>query len=108
MNEIASNESLSVAIDDDGVVIADGDIDLAGGPLLEAAILQRENDQPVTIDLAKVSFIDSSGLRSLLGASRRAHERGTMVVLRHPGPEVVRLLEITGTTARFTVEAAGG
>lgn len=106
MNEIASNESLSVSIDDSGVVVADGDIDLAGGPLLEAAVLQRENDEPVTIDLAKVTFIDSSGLRSLLGASRRARARGTSVVLRNPGPEVVRLLEITGTTGQFTVEAA--
>jgi anti-sigma B factor antagonist len=104
VNEIGANDSLRVSIDDAGVVIATGDVDLAGGPLLEAAILQREGHQPVVIDLAGVEFIDSSGLRSLLGASRRAHERSTEVVLRSPSAEVRRLLEITGTEAQFRIE----
>jgi anti-anti-sigma factor len=51
-----------------------------------------------------VTFIDSSGLRSLLGASRRAAERSGKVVLRSPSPSVQRLLEITGTTAQFSIE----
>jgi anti-anti-sigma factor len=106
MNEIGANESLRVSIDDAGVVIAAGDVDLAGGPLLEAAILQREDHHPIVIDLAAVEFIDSSGLRSLLGASRRAHERHTEVVLRNPSPEVKRLLEITGTAGQFRIESS--
>jgi anti-anti-sigma factor len=104
MNEIGTNESLTVSIDEDGVIVANGDVDLAGGPLLEAAILQREDDNPVVIDLGDVAFIDSSGLRSLLAASRRAQERGTTVVLRSPSREVRRLLEITGTTAQFELD----
>ncbi len=104
MNEIGTNESLTVSIDADGVIVASGDVDLAGGPLLEAAILQREDDNPVVIDLGDVAFIDSSGLRSLLAASRRAQERGTTVVLRSPSREVRRLLEITGTTAQFELD----
>ncbi|MGZ7086230.1 MAG: STAS domain-containing protein, partial [Ilumatobacteraceae bacterium] len=56
------------------------------------------------IDLADVSFIDSSGLRCLLGASRRARDRGTSVVLRHVGNEALRLLQITGTTTQFSIE----
>lgn len=105
MNEIGANDSLRVSIDDAGVVVAAGDVDLAGGPLLEAAILQREDHQAIVIDLSAVEFIDSSGLRSLLGASRRAHERNTEVVLRDPSPEVRRLLEITGTESQFRIEA---
>ncbi len=106
MNEIGTNESLTVSIDEDGVIVANGDVDLAGGPLLEAAILQREDDNPVVIDLGDVAFIDSSGLRSLLAASRRAQERGTTVVLRAPSREVRRLLEITGTTAQFELDGS--
>ena len=104
MEEIGKNESIRVVIDESGTVIAEGDIDLAGGPLLEAAILRRESSEPIVIDLAKVEFIDSSGLRSLLGASRRAGERGTTVVLRRPSTGVVRLLAITGTTDQFVLE----
>ncbi len=103
MSEFASNDALSVQIGDDGSIVVAGEIDMAGGPVLDAAITPRENDQPLVIDLAQVSFIDSSGLRSLLEASRRAHTRGTVVQLRHIGPEVARLLEITGTTDQFEV-----
>ena len=104
MEEIGRNESIRVVIDESGTVVAQGDIDLAGGPLLEAAILRREGAAPIVIDLEKVEFIDSSGLRSLLGASRRASDRGTTVVLRRPSSGVVRLLAITGTTDQFRLE----
>jgi anti-anti-sigma factor len=55
-----------------------------------------------------VGFIDSSGLRTLLTASRRAAERSSGVVLHHVGPEIARLLEITGTTAQFTIASRRG
>ncbi len=99
-----TNESLSIDVADDGAIVVHGDIDMAGGPLLESSILQREKDEPVVIDLADVFFVDSSGLRSLLDASRRARTRNTEVVLRSIGPEVARLLEITGTTGQFRIE----
>ena len=104
MSEMGNQDSLSVDIDGDGVIIVHGDIDVAGGPILDAAIRERENDGPVVIDLGDVFFIDSSGLRSLLGASRRANERDGTVSLRHVRSEALRLLEITGTTERFTIE----
>lgn len=106
MEEIGKNESIRVTIDEEGTVIAEGDIDLAGGPLLDTAILRLEGSQPVVIDLAAVEFIDSSGLRSLLAASRRAEGRGTTVVLRKPSSGVLRLLGITGTTEQFQIEGA--
>ena len=106
MEEIGKNESIRVLLDPDGVVIAEGDIDLAGGPLLDTAIVRVENANPVVIDLAAVEFIDSSGLRSLLAASRRAEGRNTQVILRSPSAGVLRLLSITGTTDQFIVQPA--
>jgi anti-sigma B factor antagonist len=104
VKEIEESEALTVEIDRDGVIIVQGDIDIAGGPLLDEAIRTRSMDSPMTIDLMGVSFIDSSGLRSLLNASRRASERGASVKLRGVHHAVFRLLEITGTTERFTIE----
>jgi len=104
VEEIGKNESIKVSIDSDGAVIAEGDIDLAGGPLLDTAILRIEGPRPVVIDLGAVEFIDSSGLRSLLAASRRAQTRGSSVVLRSPSASVVRLLSITGTTDQFDLQ----
>lgn len=104
MSEIEDGQSLTVERDQAGVIVVHGDIDVAGGPILEAALLNTQSDTEVIIDLGDVFFIDSSGLRCLLGASRRAHERGTNVVLRHVGNEVRRLLQITGTTDQFSIE----
>jgi anti-sigma B factor antagonist len=96
--------ALVVEVAEDGRVVVHGDIDIAGGPILDAVLGEREQMGHLVIDLADVSFIDSSGLRSLLGASRRAQARGHSVLLRNPGPEVIRLLEITGTTGQFVIE----
>lgn len=104
----SNDQTVTVLVDTDGVLVVQGDIDMAGGPIVEAAILEHENDTPVVLDVAGVSFIDSSGLRSLLAASRRAHERQTHVVLRGMGPEVARLLEITGTESQFVIEGRRG
>jgi len=103
-----NHDGLTVDVGPDGAIVVHGDIDVAGGPVLESAILERESRGPLVIDLGDVFFIDSSGLRSLLGASRRAHERGSTLVLREVGPEVVRLLEITGTTRQFSIQRRDG
>ena len=107
MEHIGSNDSITVTIDDAKVIVVKGDVDLAGGPLLDDALARAESAGPVVIDVSGVDFIDSSGLRSLLSASRRAEERSGAVVLRAPSPGVLRLLELTGTTEQFRIEAAG-
>ena len=104
MTDMGNYDSLTVENAPGGAIVVHGDIDVAGGPILEAALLRRESEGVIVIDLGDVYFIDSSGLRSLLGASRRARGRGASVVLKRVGPEVLRLLEITGTTDNFTIE----
>jgi anti-sigma B factor antagonist len=100
-----NNDYLTVETAEDGAIVVSGDVDIAGGPILEAALLQRGNDDRLVIDLAGVSFMDSSGLRNLLAASRRAKQRGSDLVLRNVGPVVWRLLEITRTANQFAVES---
>jgi anti-sigma B factor antagonist len=102
---VADSETphFNVALDGD-VIVAHGDIDMASGPLLDAAIQELEGRGPVIVDMSDVEFVDSSGLRSLLAASQRARLADRMVTLRGVGPEVARLLEITGTTELFEIE----
>jgi anti-anti-sigma factor len=108
MTENTNNDTVTVEVAPDDALVVHGDIDMAGGPVLEAALLEHERGDRLVIDLGDVFFIDSSGLRSLLGASRRAHDRGATVALRSVGPEVARLLEITGTTGQFHIESTRG
>ena len=106
MEHIGSNDSITVTIDDARVIVVKGDVDLAGGPLLDEALAQVERTNAVVIDVSGVDFIDSSGLRSLLSASRRARERDADVVLRAPSIGVLRLLDLTGTTDQFRIDAS--
>jgi anti-sigma B factor antagonist len=50
----------------------------------------------LTIDLAGVTFIDSTGLRALVGCRRRMRAAEGDVVLRAPSRQMKKLLEITG------------
>jgi anti-anti-sigma factor len=104
MQDHVNDDAMIVTISNDGAIVVHGDIDIAGGPLLDAAVVRPEQRLPIVIDLEHVSFIDSSGLRSLLGASRKAKAGSSHVALRSVGPEVARLLEITGTTGQFVIE----
>ena len=108
MTTMGNDPSLQVQIVPGGEVVVRGDIDIAGGPILDAALNALAPTGSVVIDLGEVSFVDSSGLRSLLTAGRNARARDAAVVLRNVQPEVVRLLEITGTAEQFTIEAGHG
>lgn len=90
----------------DNVIVVSGDLDMTGGPVLHSAILAVESDaQPLILDLEHVQFVDSSGLRTMLAAVHRAGASVNRVTLRHVGPELIRLLDITGTRAMFDIEA---
>ena len=92
-----------------------GELDLVSEPVLAEALAQGDG-QPLRIDLSELAFMDSTGLRALLGLQREHAD----VKLRGPlQPPVQRLLELTQTlqilpfetsrrTAPTSRRAAGG
>ncbi|MFC0527645.1 STAS domain-containing protein [Phytohabitans kaempferiae] len=50
----------------------------------------------IVVDLGKVSFMDSSGIRALLLQQEHAREYGVGYRIENPSPQVRRVLEITG------------
>jgi anti-sigma B factor antagonist len=76
-------------------LVVAGEVDLANADELRAAVRRCADGggDGVVIDLAGVSFMDSSGLAVLLEASRDLGP-GLMVVTA-PGSSVQRLLELT-------------
>lgn len=92
---------------EDGVVTVavDGELDIATAPSLESAVADAfsQGDGPVELDLAAVPFMDSTGLRCLLGARRRSEDSGRPLRLRNVGPRVARVLEMTGADSLFDV-----
>ena len=73
-------EPFAIDIDerDDRIVVTPrGELDMASAPELEQAVMPRlETGGWVVLDLRALDFIDSSGLRVVVGAHRAAEERG--------------------------------
>ncbi len=56
-----------------------------------------------TIDMAKLAYVSSAGLRVLLKAQRQISEHGTMKII-NAVPEVMRIFETTGFTDILNIE----
>jgi anti-anti-sigma factor len=87
-----------------------GELDIATREQLEAGFAQyASTGEDVRMDLSEVTFIDSSGLRSLVALTR--HLNGVnQIVLVDPSPHVTRVLSLTGVddVGIFRIEAGDG
>jgi len=84
---------------DRAVLTPRGELDMASAPELEQAVMPRLADGTwVVLDLRSLDFIDSSGLRVVVGAHRSAEEHGGRFtcVRGTPGSTVHRIVEIAG------------
>jgi anti-sigma B factor antagonist len=85
-----------------------GELDVATVGRLRATltpIIEDPTAQLVVVDLVEVTFIDSTGLMTLLNALRRLVRRGGRLVLACSNPTVLRLFEATRTDATFEIVA---
>ena len=85
------------------VVSVRGEVDLATAPELEASVRQAFTIAPdaVLLDLAGLTFIDSSGLRVLVALSNEARERDASLQLRNVPRHAERVLDLTGLAEWF-------
>jgi anti-sigma B factor antagonist len=82
-----------------GLVRLTGELDLAGAGRVTGAVERvSEAGRPVVLDLRAVTFIDSSGVRTLLDIERGAARR---LALLSPSTPVLRVLELTQLRGRF-------
>jgi anti-sigma B factor antagonist len=80
----------------------DGEIDAHSAPALAEALATLPAGD-VLLDVAGVTFMDSSGLRILVDASARAAAGGGRIVLVSPTNAVVRIVEISGLQDHLTL-----
>ncbi|MFG2056628.1 STAS domain-containing protein [Micromonospora sp. NPDC048930] len=75
-----------------------GDLDMAGAPELDRAldaVLDRPALVEIVVDLAAVTFLDSTGVAALLRGAAEAVGRGAALRVTRPQPLVARVLRIT-------------
>ena len=91
------------------IVQVKGEVDVATSAHLAdriARAMERaaEGKVELIIDLARLSFIDVSGINVLLRAARQARAGGGTLVLRSPNRTVRRLLDVLGLDGELAVE----
>ncbi|MFI5531885.1 STAS domain-containing protein [Kitasatospora sp. NPDC051853] len=93
----------------DGTVVLSliGAVDMDTAPLLAHALHRALTGPPaperLVIDCSGLDFCSSSGLNELLRARRAAASAGVPLRLGTPSPQVLRLLDITGTDTVFEI-----
>jgi anti-sigma B factor antagonist len=94
---------------DTHVIALAGELDIGSVPEVEAELAIVEVTArlaTLVIDLSSVTFIDSSGLRLILEACRRADTAAYRLALVRPSDRVFRAFEISGIDALLPFEPA--
>jgi anti-sigma B factor antagonist len=85
------------------VLALSGELDMASSPALDEAVrgICTDSAEALTIDLSRLTFMDSTGLRVVLLAKELC-ERHRCEFLVIPGPaQIQRLFEVTGILERL-------
>jgi anti-anti-sigma factor len=108
MHHTGSRLTIEITVfDDQHVVQLGGEVDMATTPELDNAVTDvgASDVRTVIVDLRNVTFMDASGLRSLLAANAACCERGQELRII-PGSRVQRLLEVTGSEPDLPLTSA--
>ena len=111
---VASSGSISITVDhcgSDALVRLNGRIDVDSSPDLRDCLLAILSEEPlprsITVDLAGVSYIETSGIATLVEALRIARHHHIEFCLQGLGGPVLRLFEVTGLLALFETSDCG-
>jgi anti-sigma B factor antagonist len=92
---------------DDTVCVAlSGELDLSSALTFEEQLRRLEEEaQPrvLVLDLSKLKFLDSTGLRLILAAHARALKRGGRLSIVQGSDAIRRIFRLTGVTERLNV-----
>ena len=85
-----------------------GELDLAAAAVCEEVIEPLcEHRATLDLDLGEVTFMDSTGLRSLLRIHRICDAAGGQLRLHEVPPQVAHVLTVTGLDQLLRIEADG-
>jgi anti-sigma B factor antagonist len=92
---------LDIDIRDD-IVMLRGDLDMDTVDVLSSKLEQIEGT--IVLDLEGVTFLDSTGLQSLVRAREAAGQRGEELILCRPSNAVQRVLDLTNMWEILAIE----
>ncbi len=97
--------TITKAVEGTALTLAlEGRLDTTTAPQLEKEINDSADGMTaLTLDLAKLDYVSSAGLRVLLAAQKRMNKQGSMVV-KNVCEDIMEVLEITGFSDILTIE----
>ena len=87
------------------VVHAAGSVDSNTAPQLEEPLLRAAENGAVQLDLAKVPYMSSAGLRVLLLAAKALQKRGERLRVINAPAQIYNVLNISGFTSFIDVSS---
>ena len=98
MNIIRTKEGTALT------VALEGRMDAISAPQLEKELeAEMENITDLTLDLEKLVYTSSAGLRVLLSAQKAMNRKGRMVI-RNVRPEIMEIFDMVGFTDLLNIE----
>jgi anti-anti-sigma factor len=84
-----------------------GELDMASAPDLDLALrrLWSEATDALTLDLSELTFMDSTGLRTLLRVGELARQHACELLVIPGPPQIRRLFEVTGMLDQLPFQA---
>ena len=95
---------LNVVAEADGVCMKlTGELDIASAPELRDSLAgqSEEPGRSILVDLAEVTYLDSTGISVLVVAAKRVRSEGGSFMVANASGAVRRILEITGLVEYF-------
>jgi len=111
---VTEGESLDITVEhgeERALVRLHGRVGIYSSPDLRdrlLAILQGQPPKTIIVDLTEVSFIDASGIATLLEALKVARNRQATLCLKGLQGRMVRFFEVTGLQAVFETGCKAG
>ena len=90
-----SSSPFSISLTGSHVAVV-GEIDAHTAPEVSTALSGLSGSDDISLDLQDVTFIDSSGLRVIIEAHKRADAEQRRLLISNPSKAVRRLIEVTG------------
>jgi anti-anti-sigma factor len=100
-------DELDIEVRADGarvVIAVSGDLDLATVETLRSCLESVDgNVGEISLDLADLTFLDSTGVALMVGAHRALESDGRSLTLCNPRAQVAKVIELSGVTAAIPV-----
>jgi anti-anti-sigma factor len=102
-----SHHPLTIEIRPDAAsvtLLLEGELDLASVGTLRACLEQLDSQfSEISVDMAGLEFLDSTGLAALVTTQQHLGERGGRLLVRNPQGHVRRVLEVSGVDRVLSV-----